>query len=242
MPGAPSPARSMSCIGCRAGVGEHGGLPSLRRQRQHETIGIDRLRQDVTDAVVAEVPQKRRSLDSCDQFGLFSEARSRRCVRRRIERALIRVEFGNKLDYFGPVRPVAAASLHLGAYFRRLCSRMDKPKTVTVVAHKLARLVYTMLTKGEGSIPIKEGPLRGTSSRARVACTISARRKARNENGRNRTARPKTTSQINHLFLMRRRSHRRPPARRRRRARPDDLNDCPLRSAPSATAAECQSA
>ena len=26
---------------------------------------------------------------------------------------------------------------------------MDKPKAVTAVAHKLARLIYTMLTKGE---------------------------------------------------------------------------------------------
>ena len=37
----------------------------------------------------------------------------------------------------------------LGAYFRRMCARMDKPKTVTAAAHKLARLIYTMLTKGE---------------------------------------------------------------------------------------------
>jgi transposase len=37
----------------------------------------------------------------------------------------------------------------LAAYFRRMCSRMDKPKAVTAAAHKLARLIYTMLTKGE---------------------------------------------------------------------------------------------
>jgi hypothetical protein len=37
----------------------------------------------------------------------------------------------------------------LGAYFRRLCARRDKPKAVTAAAHKLARLIYTMLTKGE---------------------------------------------------------------------------------------------
>ena len=36
----------------------------------------------------------------------------------------------------------------LGAYFRCLCSCMDKPKAVTAAAHKLARLIYTMLTKG----------------------------------------------------------------------------------------------
>lgn len=49
---------------------------------------------------------------------------------------------------------LAAAALRasqsaLGAYYRRLCSRMDKPKAVTAAAHKLARLIYTMLTKGE---------------------------------------------------------------------------------------------
>ena len=37
----------------------------------------------------------------------------------------------------------------LGAYFRRMCSRMDKPKAITAAAHKLARLIYTLLTKGE---------------------------------------------------------------------------------------------
>ena len=29
------------------------------------------------------------------------------------------------------------------------CARMDKPKAVAAAAHKLARLIYTMLTKGE---------------------------------------------------------------------------------------------
>ena len=37
----------------------------------------------------------------------------------------------------------------LGAYFRRMCARMDKPKAVTAAAHKLAWLIYTMLTNGE---------------------------------------------------------------------------------------------
>jgi transposase len=49
---------------------------------------------------------------------------------------------------------LAAAALRtsqsaLGRTFRRMCSRMDKPKAVTAAAHKLARLIYTMLTKGE---------------------------------------------------------------------------------------------
>ena len=37
----------------------------------------------------------------------------------------------------------------LGAFYRRLCSRMDKPRANTAAAHKLARMVYFMLTRGE---------------------------------------------------------------------------------------------
>ena len=49
---------------------------------------------------------------------------------------------------------LAAAALRssqsaLGAYYRRMCARMDKPKAVTAAAHKLARLIYAMLTNGE---------------------------------------------------------------------------------------------
>ena len=49
---------------------------------------------------------------------------------------------------------LAAAALRtsrsaLGAYYRRLCARMDKPKAVTAAAHKLARLICAMLTRGE---------------------------------------------------------------------------------------------
>ncbi len=49
---------------------------------------------------------------------------------------------------------LAAAALRssqsaLGAYFRRMCSHMDKLKAVTAAEHKLARLIDTMLTKGE---------------------------------------------------------------------------------------------
>ena len=48
---------------------------------------------------------------------------------------------------------LAAVSLRnsqsaLGAYYRRLCARLDKPKAIRATAHKLARLIYTLLTKG----------------------------------------------------------------------------------------------
>lgn len=36
----------------------------------------------------------------------------------------------------------------LGAYYRRMCARLDRPQAITATAHKLARLIYAMLTKG----------------------------------------------------------------------------------------------
>jgi transposase len=48
---------------------------------------------------------------------------------------------------------MAAASLlksrsALGAYYRRMCAQLDKSKAITAAAHKLARLICAMLTKG----------------------------------------------------------------------------------------------
>ena len=40
----------------------------------------------------------------------------------------------------------------LGAFYRRLCARMDKPSANTAVAHKLARMVYFMMTRGEAFV------------------------------------------------------------------------------------------
>jgi transposase len=40
----------------------------------------------------------------------------------------------------------------LGAFYRRMCARMDKPRANTAVAHKLARMVYFMLTRGENYV------------------------------------------------------------------------------------------
>jgi len=49
---------------------------------------------------------------------------------------------------------LAAQGLHhsqcgLGAYYRRMAARLGKGKAITATAHKLARLVYAMLTGGE---------------------------------------------------------------------------------------------
>ena len=48
---------------------------------------------------------------------------------------------------------LAAASLYrsrsaLGAYLRRMTARLGKPAAITATAHKLARLIYSMLRYG----------------------------------------------------------------------------------------------
>jgi len=40
----------------------------------------------------------------------------------------------------------------LGAFYRRLSARMDKPRANTATAHKLARMVYFMLPRGEAFV------------------------------------------------------------------------------------------
>ena len=40
----------------------------------------------------------------------------------------------------------------LGAFYRRMSGRMDKPRANTATAHKLARMVYLMLTQGEAFV------------------------------------------------------------------------------------------
>jgi transposase len=40
----------------------------------------------------------------------------------------------------------------MGAFYRRLCARMDKLRANTAAAHKLARMVYFMLTRGEAFV------------------------------------------------------------------------------------------
>lgn len=47
---------------------------------------------------------------------------------------------------------VSRSDSALGAYYRRLCSRMDAPRANTATAHKIARMVYFMLTRGEAFV------------------------------------------------------------------------------------------
>jgi len=47
------------------------------------------------------------------------------------------------------LRPSQSA---LGAYYRRMCARMDRSKAITATAHKLARILFSMLTKGQAFV------------------------------------------------------------------------------------------
>jgi transposase len=56
---------------------------------------------------------------------------------------------------------MAAASLYrsktaIGAFFRRMRSRLGAPKAITAAAHKLARILYRMLTNGENYLELGE--------------------------------------------------------------------------------------
>jgi transposase len=66
----------------------------------------------------------------------------------RTRRATNRVRQALKLAAMSLSRNSSA----LGAFYRRLCSRMDKPRANTAVAHKLARMIYFMLTRGEAYV------------------------------------------------------------------------------------------
>lgn len=56
----------------------------------------------------------------------------------------------NRLALALRMSAVAAGKSHsaLGAYYRRLSARIGKAKAVRATAHKLARLIYTLMTKG----------------------------------------------------------------------------------------------
>lgn len=57
---------------------------------------------------------------------------------------------------------------------RRPCARMDKPKAVTAATHKLARLIYAMLTNGEEYTD--RGRTTRRSTTASGSCPTSPRR------------------------------------------------------------------
>jgi hypothetical protein len=60
----------------------------------------------------------------------------------------------NRLAQALRMAAVAAGRSHsaLGAYYRRLSARLGKAKAIRATAHKLARLIYTLLTKGQAYV------------------------------------------------------------------------------------------
>ena len=64
----------------------------------------------------------------------------------------------------------------LGAFYRRLSARMDKPKANTATAHKLARMVYFMLTRGEAFVD--QGQQRHEEQQRQRSITALKRRAA----------------------------------------------------------------
>ncbi len=49
-------------------------------------------------------------------------------------------------------RTVQRAPTALGAFYRRMRSRLGAPKAITATAHKLARLVYSLLQHGRAYV------------------------------------------------------------------------------------------
>jgi transposase len=54
-----------------------------------------------------------------------------------------------------------------GAFYRRLCARMDKPRANTATGRKLTRMVYFMMTRGEAFVD--QSPQRYEEQRASAA-------------------------------------------------------------------------
>ena len=52
----------------------------------------------------------------------------------------------------GPGRSLHHSRSALGAYYRRMRARLGAPKAIVAAAHKLARLVYALLTRGEAYV------------------------------------------------------------------------------------------
>ena len=150
------PVHDGEARGLRLGHAPAAADPHLVRTQLFKTCGVDLTRIDGVDVTTAPAAIGETGADLCrfpsDKHfaswmdlcpgtkitgGKVMSGATRRCANRAAQALRL-----------------AAAALRtsqsaLGAYFRRMCARMDKPKAVAAAAHKLARLTYTMLTKGE---------------------------------------------------------------------------------------------
>ena len=69
---------------------------------------------------------------------------------------------------------LARSRCAMGAYYRRLCLRMGSPKAITAVAHKLARIVYAMLT-GQASYVNEDQAMHDKRYRERAIKSLQRR-------------------------------------------------------------------
>jgi len=76
---------------------------------------------------------------------------------------------------------------------------MDKPKAVTAAAHKLARLIYTMLTKGEEYTDQGQDYYEERLPPTAAAPPLSPRRKNAHETHPQSTTGLRPPLQLNHL-------------------------------------------
>jgi hypothetical protein len=75
---------------------------------------------------------------------------------------------------------LAANSLHrsqsyLGNYFRRMRAKLGAPKAITAAAHKLARIVYHLMTTGQ---PYREAIYDQYQKRSRIRTTARLKAQA----------------------------------------------------------------
>lgn len=128
----------------------------LLNAEQQRLLGVDLSRIDgintlTVQTIISEVGTDLTRFPSAKHFASWLGL----CPNNRTTGGIIRSRRTRKVKHrLATAFRVAAQTLErsqsaLGAYHRRLKSRIGAPKAVTATAHKLACLVYTMLTKGQ---------------------------------------------------------------------------------------------
>lgn len=159
--------RQLECMLGR--LGQHDGDPGKPKRRWrnknaptfdarthlYRTCGVDLTRIDGIDTstaltLIAEIgPDLSRFGNAkrfCSWLGLCPGTRitGGKVISGRSKRSANRAAQALKLAAAG----LRTSQSSLGAYYRRLCGRMDRAKAITAAAHKLARLAYALLTRG----------------------------------------------------------------------------------------------
>lgn len=160
----------MNTLQCKSGSGKKKGTPpkaSLRKRRKNQpdfdlrgalykTTGVDLTQIDGIDAMTAQTVISECGFDMSpfpsekhfsSWLGLCPNNRitGGKVYGRRTRKVVNRASQALRL---------AAQTLHgsktsLGAFYRRMRTRLGAPKAITAAAHKLAKLVYRMLKYGE---------------------------------------------------------------------------------------------